>query len=295
VTGGWLLGALCGLGCAAGVLLMLTGWYGTPLDAPDSPLAVANPPRHWPVRQLATAFTVALLVLVITHWVAVAIALGAVAGCWQRLFGGARATRLAMSRLEALAAWTESLRDMVATGAGLAEALPASAAAASPLLTPALATLTDRLRSREPLEEALRGYATDLDDVSADLVVAALLLNSRAQGRRLHAVLTALAVSVRAEVAMRRQIEADRAATRRGVQIVLAVTVSMAVGLRLANPGYVQPYSTPTGQFALAVIVAVFALGFGWLHRLGQLPVPDRFLANNRTVTAMSPADRGLR
>ncbi len=270
----WLLGTLAGLGGAGGLLLLALGLRGAPVPDDDT----APPRRVWPWRRLAVAAAAGLAVLVVTRWVAVALAVAVVAGLWQQIFGGARAARAAVDRLQALAAWTESLRDLVATGAGLPEALAASLPAAGAPLVPALTGLVDRLHAREPMDVALRAFAAELDDVSADLVVAALVLNARAQGRALHAVLSALAGSARAELAMRRAVDADRRATRRGVQIVLAVTVAMALGLRLLNPDYVAPYATATGQLVLAAVVAVFAAGFVWLHRLSRFPAAQRIL-----------------
>jgi Flp pilus assembly protein TadB len=275
-----LLGATLGAASAAGLLLLITGWRGT--DAPTTD----RPRRDLPWTAILTGAAVALLVLVLTRWIAVAAALGLLAGGWQRIFGGTRQTTAAIARLEALAGWTESMRDMVATGLALPEALAATGSTASPLLAEPLGALSDRLHAREPVETALRAFADDLDDVSADLVVAALLLTSRAHGRQLTAVLTALATSARAELTVRRTIQADRRATRRGVQIVLAVTVAMALGLNVLNPGYVAPYRSASGQLALAVVVAVFAIGFGWLHRLSQLPQPDRLLSRAPSPTA---------
>jgi hypothetical protein len=263
-------GVLAGLGFGAGLLLVLAGWRGW---AP-------RPRRAWPVpwARLGAGVATGLAVLVVTRWLAVAVALGVAAGCWRQLFGGARAARASIERLQALAAWTESLRDLVATGARLPEALPASRAAAGASLEQPLTSLVERLRSREPLDSALHAFAADLDDVSADLVVAALLLNSGAQGRQLHAVLSALARSARQELTVRRAVEAERRSTRRGVRIVLVVTVTMALGLKVLNPGYVAPYHTATGQLVLAVVVAVFAAGFGWLQQLARLPMAGRFL-----------------
>lgn len=266
------LGVLAGLGFGGGVLLAAAGWRGW--DSPDP--ARASRPLPW--SRIGTGVAVGLVVLVVTRWVAVALALGLLAGNWRQLFGGAGEARRAMARLEALAAWTESLRDLVATGAALPEALSASLPAAAPVLAEPLAGLVDRLRGREPLEGALHVFAADLDDVSADLVVAALLLNNRAQGRQLHAVLSALARSARQELAMRRAVEAERRSTRRGVRIVLVVTVGMALGLDVLNPSYVAPYRTAVGQLVLAVVVTVFACGFLWLQRLARIPVAGRFL-----------------
>jgi Flp pilus assembly protein TadB len=266
------LGVLTGLGVGAGLLLIAAGWRGWQSD-PST-----RPARVLPWARIGVGLGTGFVVLVATRWVAVAAALGLLAASWQQLFGGARASRNAIERLEALAGWTESLRDLVATGAALPEALSASLPAAAPVLVTPLAGLVDRLRSREQLEPALHAFAADMNDVSADLVVAALLLNSRAQGRQLHAVLSALARSARQELAMRRAVEAERRSTRRGVRIVLVVTVGMALGLDLLNPGYVAPYRTATGQLVLSVVVAIFGCGFVWLQRLARIPVAGRFL-----------------
>jgi hypothetical protein len=45
------------------------------------------------------------------------------------------------------------------------------------------------------------------------------------------------------------------------------------------NRSYSAPYGTVTGQIVLAAIVAMYAGGLGWLHHLGAVPVPGRFLA----------------
>lgn len=277
------LGVLAGLGVAGGLLLTLAGWRGW-LPAPHG-RGLSVP---WP--RVAAGLATALAVLVVTRWVAVALALGVAAGAWRQLFGAARGARAGIDRLDALAAWTESLRDLVAAGAALPEALAASLPAAAPALAGPLAVLVDRLRSREPLDAALHAFAADLDDVSADLVVAALLLNARAQGRQLHAVLSALARSARQEVAVRRAVEAERRSTRRGVRIVLVVTVTMALGLDLLNPAYVAPYASAAGQLALAAIVAVFAAGFAWLHRLARVPAAGRFLGPPRSAVVRQGA-----
>ena len=125
---------------------------------------------------------------------------------------------------------------------------------------------------------ALPEIRTVLSDPGADLVVAALVLNVQAQGRQLRAVLTALARSSRSELEARRRIEADRRAVRRGVQVVVLVTVVMALGLLTLNPAYVAPYREPVGQVVLGAVVAIFAVGFAWLRRLAEFRPPGRFL-----------------
>jgi hypothetical protein len=265
------LALLAGAGMGTGLILAFTALRGTAGQAP------VRRDNDWQRRALV-GLAAGLIVLVVTRWVAVAVGAGVLVASWSQLFGAGRSARRGIDRLDALAAWTESLRDMVATGAALPEALPASAVAAGPAIRPQVETLVDRLQNREPLTASLLRFADDLADPGGDLVVAALVLNVRAQGRQLRAVLTALARSSRAEVEARRRIEADRRAVRRGVQVVVLVTVAMALGLLILNPAYVEPYREPGGQVVLAAVVAIFAVGFAWLRRLGEFRPPGRFL-----------------
>jgi Flp pilus assembly protein TadB len=298
VTGSAALAALLGGGIGLGLLLLTAGLRRR---APSAAVKA----RHWlsrrQLRQLAAAAGTALVVLIVTRWIAAAIGALLLVLSWDRVFGGTRRSRAATARLDALAAWTESLRDLVATGIALPEALPASVNSSSAVLRPALERLTERLASRDGLEEALRALGDDLDDGGADLVVAALLLNSRAQGRALEAVLTALASSLRSELHVRRTVEAERRSTRKAVQIVVTVTLATALGLRLANPVYVEPYATAAGQVVLATVAAVFGIGFAWLARLSALPGTPRLLARTNAGgptgatpgTAVPSAGRG--
>ena len=177
------------------------------------------------------------------------------------------------------------MRDTVAGAVGLEQAIPATAAAASPSIRAELANLADRLRVRTPLATALQQFADDLDDASADLIVAALMLNAQLRGPGLRDVLTSLAHSARDELEMRRRVNAGRASTRRSVQIVMGITVVFVLGLSLFNHDYVEPYSSAVGQAVLLVILAFFAAGFAWMRRLAAFDVPERFLFSGRTST----------
>ena len=66
-------------------------------------------------------------ILLLTRWVVLAAATGLLVFFAPSLFGGARSERVAIARLEGLAAWTESLRDTIAGAVGLEQAIPATA------------------------------------------------------------------------------------------------------------------------------------------------------------------------
>ncbi|HEY7043205.1 MAG TPA: type II secretion system protein, partial [Nocardioidaceae bacterium] len=164
-------------------------------------------------------------VMAATQWIVLAIAMGLLVAFWKRIFGGAAEERRAIERVEGLTAWTEALRDTIAGAVGLEQAIPATAVNAAPVIRPSLNLLVDRLRVREPLPSALMKFADDLDDPSADLIIAALILNSRLRGPGLREVLSALSESGREELDLRRRVEGSRRSTRRSVQIVVGVTL----------------------------------------------------------------------
>lgn len=220
----------------------------------------------------------AIAVAVLTRWPVAALAAGALTFLWPRLFGGAAAAQAAIDRLEALATWTESLKDTIAGAVGLEEAIPATLPAASPRIQPQLVRLVGRLRAREPLPAALSRFAADLDDPSADLVVAALIFNARLRGAGLRDTLVALATSAREELDMRRRVEAGRRSIRKGVRIVVAVALGFVGALAAFNSAYLAPYDTAVGQLVLVLVIAVFGAGFAWLRALSEFDMPERFL-----------------
>jgi Flp pilus assembly protein TadB len=125
---------------------------------------------------------------------------------------------------------------------------------------------------------ALQRFAEEMDDASADLIIAALILNSRLRGPGLREVLTSLSESARAELDLRQRVSAGRRSTRRSVQIVVGVTLAFVFGLRIFNPAYVAPYGTPFGQLMLLLVIAIFGAGVMWLRRLSRFETPARFL-----------------
>jgi Flp pilus assembly protein TadB len=274
------LGALlCGALVGGAVMLLIVAIRGTePKDETPSLFRNRSVEARKNAVRLGAAFAVGLLVLVVTRWLVLAVALGLLAAMADRFFGGTGEERRAIDRLDALATWTEALRDTIAGAVGLEQAIPATAVNAAPAIKPSLNLLVDRLRIREPLPSALMRFADDLDDPSADLIVAALVLNARLRGPGLREVLSALADSAREELDVRRKVAAERRSTRRSVQVVVAITLIMAAGLVLFNSAYMAPYTSFVGQVVLAVVIGLYALGLLWLRRLAKIEVPDRFL-----------------
>ena len=273
-----LLALVVGAVAGGGLFLLMVAIRGLPPRRPGrGPGRLERQLKELLGVRGAIAVGAGAIVLLATGWVVAGIGAALLALGWRGI-GGAAGERKAMARLEGLAMWTESLRDTIAGSVGLEQAIPASLRAAAPSIQGPLARMVDRLHTRVALPEALHRFADDLDDSSADMIIAALIINARLRGPGLRELLSALASSVREELDMRRKVNAERRSTRRSVQIVVAVSVGLALFMAVFNRGYVQPYNTAVGQIVLVVVVALYGAAFLWLRRLARFDAPERLL-----------------
>jgi len=282
-----LLAILAGAVGGGGLFLLAIAVRGMPAaPGPSVPGSIQRGLRDLAGARGAAALAAGILALVLTRWVVAAVGVAVLAFSWRGL-SGAAGERRALTRLEALATWTESLRDTIAGAVGLEQAIPASLRVAAPALADPLARLVDRLHVRVPMAEALRSFADDLADPGADLIIAALIINARLRGPGLRDLLGSLSGSVREELDMRRKVHAERRATRRSVQIVIGVSVGMAIGLAALDHAFLAPYDGPVGQLVLVIVVGIYAAVIMWLRRLARFEMPQRLLTT--VLAAVSP------
>lgn len=289
-------GLLLGLALGASLLLLvaaLMGWKPSPRKRASNGrgnVLWSSAAR----RRAVLALGAAVLVAILTRWPVAAGAAAAVIYLWPTMFGGGKAASGQVERVEALATWTESLRDSIAGSVGLEDAIRHSVSVAPPLLQPALQRLVGRLRVQIPLTQALAAFAEEFEDSSAELVVAALILNSKLRGPGLVATLTALAVAAREEIDMRRRIEEGRKSLRRTALIIVGATAVFAGGMAVFSRDYVAPYSSPLGQLMLAVVLSIFAGGLMWIRSAANLRPPERFLVSAHKIdAALQPSSVG--
>ena len=115
-------------------------------------------------------------------------------------------------------------------------------------------------------------------EINTDLIIAALMMNSRLRGPGLRQLLGGLAATARAELDMRQRVSASRAGTRRSAQIVVVFSIVVILGLAVFNRSFVAPYNSLTGQLVLLVVMALFTMGLLWMRRLAGVSLPRRFL-----------------
>lgn len=280
MTGANALAALCGIGVALGVLVLIRGVIGVSADRGPSAFSVyAEKLRsgHMLVRIGYTA-AAGIAATAFTGWVAGGI-LGAL-GAWvlPRFLGTDRAHAKELARIEAVAVYTELLRDTLSAAAGLEQSLIAAAPAAPPAIREQAGELAARISSGMRLPDALRLFALGVGDATCDLVVAALTLACANSSRNLADLLGTLAQAARDQASLRLRTAADRARTRTTVRAITATILGMIICLTIFAHSYLAPYGTPVGQLVLLAVAGVFALSFVWLAHIARGPEPVRFL-----------------
>lgn len=284
VTSSIAVAGVLGVGFALGVLLFILGVRG------QDPAASAMPSRwaQWvdrlrhrtSTRWIAASVAAGVLVGAATGWV-VGGAL-TVLGIWAlpRVLGRNKDQARHVARIEAIAAWTEMLRDTLSAAAGLEQAIQATVDTAPVAIRDDIRELSVRIERGDKLADALGGLADDLNDPTADLVISALVLASQHQARQLADLLGELATEAREQVSMRLRVESGRARTRTSVRVIVATTLIFAAGLVVLNRGYLDPYDSAFGQIMLLVVGGLFALAFAWLAKIARIGEPERFLTH---------------
>lgn len=282
-----LLAALFGAGAGLGLLILTRALLGVSVDAPPSRLAarVRRLREGRVLLRLAGCAAAGVLAAAFTGWLVAGLlaALGAYA--LPRFLGRDQAHARELARIEAVAVFTELLRDTLAAAAGLEQAILAVAPAAPPAIRAPATDLAARLSSGTRLPAALQTFADQVADPTCDLVVGALVLASQNQARNLTDLLTELAQAARDQAALRLRTAAGRARTRTAVRAVVGVVLAMAIGLLLFSRAYLAPYSSALGQVVLLVVAGIFTGAFAWMARIARGPAPVRFLTRRAPET----------
>ena len=274
--------AICGAGIGFGLVAIAAWLRGVPVPLRGR----TRISRQRVLTRLAGAAAAAIVVGVLTGWPIGALLAAAAAWVLPDLLRGGPSRARSVARVEAIAVWTEMLRDTLAGAAGLEQAILATAPVAPAPIRPEVGALAARLSS-DRLVLALRAFDADLADPTADLVVAALLMAAEHEARQLGPLLGSLAQAARDQVNMRLRVEAGRARTRTSVRVVVGATLFMAAALVVLNRSYLTPYGSAAGQFVLAVVGGCFAAAFAWLTRLARPAERDRVLNPQRTVSGV--------
>jgi tight adherence protein B len=280
-----------GVTFAAGVLLMLSPWLwvrGTANDRADTSgrlarlLAAAGHSHLTPTHVLVACAGVGVLsgavvwlVSSLPAFAAVATAAGALAPI-MRLRG--RARRLQKSRRALWPDVCDLLVASVRSGMSLPDSVSALGEAGPAALRPAFAAFAADVSASGHFDSGALRLKARLSDPVADRIIEALRMARQVGGTELTSVLRALSASVRAEAALRAEIEA-RQSWIRGAAVLGVVAPWVILGMLALRPEGAAAYATPEGGAVILIGAGVSAVAFRLMVGIGRLPEPRRWFA----------------
>ncbi|MCA9850767.1 MAG: type II secretion system F family protein [Dehalococcoidia bacterium] len=231
--------------------------------------------------RLAPAAAVGVVTAVLTQaflgWPALSLAAGTVGAFVPSWVARQREERRREAVEDAVVEAAAVLRDGSRVGIGLEDGLRSLARTGPLALRPSFRALARDLRLAG-FEEAVTRAREQVAHPSFDMLCAALLMSYRVGGRNLSDVLDGLARSVRGTARARREVRAQQAEQVLSARVIAALPLVLIVAIRATNPGYLEVFSTPGGQLALAVCLVSVAVGYAGMLRATVLPGRERVL-----------------
>lgn len=220
------------------------------------------------------AASVAWLVLGIPVLVAVAaVTAGAAPVLWLRR------RRLLLARARR-GLWPDVCDHLVAgvrAGLSLPEAVAGLATTAPAPLRPAFASFERDLAASGHFDSSAVRLKEALSDAVADRIVETLRMAREVGGTELTTVLRALSASVRADAALRGEVEA-RQSWIRGAAVLGVIAPWVVVALLSMRPEGVRAYTSGEGIGLVIAGGVVSVIAYRLMLRLGRLPEPRRWL-----------------
>lgn len=271
-------------GVAYGLLVVVGAVRGRPLRSSDrrsDQVRRDRSARRADLQRLVLAVGLGLVVLFVTRWPVAGAFAVALVFLWPRIFGGNLAGARKLEQLEAIATWTESMRDTSLGNAGLEQAIPATAHNAPAPIRPQLLRLAGALAVRVDMKTALHRFADEVHDEICDVVVAGLLNNAQLRGPRLAAMLGDVAAAARDELAMRQRVETERRGLRRQTRIIVCLILGFIALQAVVARTWVEPYQSVAGQAVLALLLMFLLGAFMRMRALSDPPQRERILAGH--------------
>lgn len=283
--------AVWGAVFAGGVLLMLSPWLWPHRPAATPPRAggmIARMlqeagfshvrPRVPVAASLLLGAVAASLVLLLVALPALAVVAG-LAGALAP-FAWLRTRRRALRRSRR-GLWPDVCDLLIASvraGMPLPDAVASLVTSAPPALRPAFEAFDRDLAASGHFESSVLRLKAALADPVADRIVETLRMARQVGGTELTAVLRALAASVRADAALRAEVEA-RQSWIRGAAVLGAVAPWVILGLLALRPEGARAYGSPEGVVLVLAGALVSFVAFRVMLRIGRLPEPRRWFA----------------
>ncbi len=280
---------LLGVLLAAGVLLCASPWLWPPRERGPRTAGAsvlrrlldesgfgAVPPRTLVVVMIACAVVAAAIVWLVTA-LGVLAALAAVAAASAPIaYLRGRRLRLLKARRQLWPDVCDLLIAAIRVGLSLPDAVASLAESAPPSVRQAFAVFARDLRATGRFESSIDRLKTTLADPIADRIVETLRMARQVGGTDLTGVLRALSSSVRADAALRGEVEA-RQSWIHGAAVLGAVAPWVILGLLVLRPEGAEAYGTPEGMAVIVGGAALSFVAFRLMLRVGRLAEPGRW------------------
>ena len=235
------------------------------------------------IRVFVTASATTGLVLLFTSSLTIAVAFGTlVAGA---VFITLK-NRSAHSESHLIAAWPEVIDHLMSgiqSGLSLSESLVGLATRGPEILRPAFAEFRDSLFRHADLELALQELKSIFHHHGSDQIFEALLISKALGGSELMSILRTLGDFLRQDLALRREIEIKHGWIKNSAHMS-AIAPWILLLLLSTQPSTAIAFSTPTGGIILLAGLAMTAIAYLWMNRLGRLPQTPRVFTHQVTV-----------
>lgn len=280
-----LLGALL----AAGVLLTASPWLWPPRSGRVPPAhrgpftrmleeagLSAVRPRTLAVVMTAAGSLSAAVVWLVTGIVVLAVLAALAGGSAPVAMLRARRVRLRKVRRQLWPDVCDLLVAAIRVGLSLPDAVASLADSAPSVMRPAFAVFARDLRATGRFDSSLDRLKSSLADPIADRIIETLRMARQVGGTELTGVLRSLSASVRADAALRGEVEA-RQSWIRGAAVLGAVAPWVILGLLVLRPEGADAYGTPEGVLVICLGAAVSVVAYRIMIRVGRLPEPGRW------------------
>lgn len=271
--------AVIALGAALGLLMIYSGIRAVDAPRPRGPITLFEKLGPRPERILAASVGLAIIAFIFvagaTGSAVIGAAFASLAGTYPvRL----RRNRSEKARRRNLEEWPDAIATLLASiraGVSLPEACVHLATRVGEPLRPHLEAFVRVYRSSGSFTAALRALRTSADDPVADRVVVCLEMAHEVGGSDLVRVLRTLGDMVRADLHVRREVEARWSWTVTSAKVAAAAPwiVLLIMGLR---PEAAAAYGSPRGIATIAIGGALTVVGYKLMLRAGRLPEEGR-------------------
>lgn len=280
---------LLGAVLAAGLLLCLSPWFWPPREPGEAARRGSRSLRLLEEAGFGAAGARVLLALCAlvalasasASWLATAIpvlaALAGLAGALAPIvFLRSRRTRLRRLRRQLWPDVCDLLIASIRVGLPLPDAVAGLAESAPVTMRPAFAVFARDMRATGRFDTSLDRLKTALADPIADRIIETLRMARQVGGTELGGVLRSLSSSVRADAALRGEVEA-RQSWIRGAAVLGTVAPWVILALLVLRPEGAAAYATTEGMIVICLGAAVSAIAFRIMIGIGRLPESRRW------------------